>query len=95
MISASKSSLKKQLRKGGINGFVVLYVGGMAELFLSSIDEETLYLKKRKGLIKLALQEGCDVVPIYLFGNTAVLSVVQTGFLANLSRKLQVSMTYF
>jgi hypothetical protein len=95
LISASKSSLKKQFKKGGIKGTVVLYVGGMAELFLSSVDEETLYLKKRKGFIKLALQEGVDVVPIYLFGNTTVLSVMKTGSLANLSRKLQVSMTYF
>ena len=95
LISASKSSLKKQFKKGGIEGSVVLYVGGMAELFLSSVEEETLYLKKRKGFIKLALQEGVDVVPLYLFGNTTVLSVIKTGLLANLSRKLQISMTYF
>jgi hypothetical protein len=95
LISASKSSLKKQFKRGGIEGSVVLYVGGMAELFLSSVEEETLYLKKRKGFIKLALQEGVDVVPIYLFGNTTVLSVFKTGRLANLSRKLQTSLTYF
>ena len=95
LISASKSSLKKQFKKGGIEGTVVLYVGGMAELFLSSVEEETLYLKKRKGFIKLALQEGVDVVPIYLFGNTTVLSVFKTGMLADISRKLQVSLTYF
>jgi hypothetical protein len=95
LISASKSSLKKQFQKGGIEGTVVLYVGGMAELFLSNVEVETLYLKNRKGFIKLALQEGVDVVPIYMFGNTSCLSVIQTGFLANLSRKLQVSLTYF
>lgn len=95
LISASKSSLKKQFKKGGIEGSVVVYVGGMAELFLSNVEEETLYLKNRKGFIKLALQEGVDVVPIYLFGNTTCLSVIQKGFLANLSRKLQVSLTYF
>ena len=53
-----------------------------------------LYLKKRKGFIKLALQEGVDVLPVYLFGNTTVLSLMKTGVLANLSRKLQVSLTY-
>jgi hypothetical protein len=95
LISASKSSLKKQFKKGGIEGTVVLYVGGMAELFLSSAEEETLYLKKRKGFIKLALQEGVDIVPIYLFGNTTILSVFKTGLLADLSRKLQVSCTLF
>jgi hypothetical protein len=43
----------------------------------------------------LAFQTGVDVVPIYLFGNTTCLSVFKTGFLANLSRRLQVSLTYF
>jgi hypothetical protein len=70
LISASKSSLTKQLKKPGVEGSIVLYVGGMAELFLSSEQEETLYLKKRKGFIKLALQTGVDIVPVYLFGNT-------------------------
>lgn len=66
----------------------------MAELFLSSGKKERLYLKNRKGFIKLALQEGVDIVPVYLFGNTTVLSVWKTGFLADLSRKYQVSLTY-
>jgi 1-acyl-sn-glycerol-3-phosphate acyltransferase len=92
LISASKPSLIRQFKNGGS---VVLYVGGMAELFLSSNMEETLYLKKRKGFIKLALQTGVDVVPLYLFGNTTVLSVFKTGFLASLSRQMQVSLTYF
>jgi len=52
-------------------------------------------LAKRKGFIKLALREGVDVVPIYMFGNTSVLSVLKHGPLAALSRKLQVSLTLF
>ena len=64
------------------------YVGGMAELFLTSEEEEQLYLMKRKGFIKLALQEGVDIVPSYMFGNTTVLSVLKTGLLADISRKV-------
>lgn len=94
IISASKSSMKRALKKSGPEGCVVLYVGGMAELFLSCENNEKLYLLKRKGFIKLALQEGVDVVPIYLFGNTTVLSVLKKGALAMISRKLQVSLTY-
>jgi hypothetical protein len=78
-----------------VEGSIVLYIGGIAELFVSSEKEETLYLKKRKGFIKLALQCGVDVVPIYLFGNTTCLSVFKTEMLAALSRKTQVSITYF
>ena len=98
LVSASKASLKRHFRKykgDGIQGSMVLYVGGMAELFLSHPEEETLYLKNRKGFIKLALQEGVDVIPIYMFGNTSILSVLQSGWLAKLSRKYQLSLTYF
>jgi hypothetical protein len=94
LISAKKASMKKTLEKPGAEGTIVLYVGGLAELFLSDEKEERLYLKKRKGFIKLALTSGVDIVPIYLFGNTTVLSVLKSKFLANLSRKLQVSLTY-
>jgi 2-acylglycerol O-acyltransferase 2 len=70
-------------------------VGGIAELFLSSPSEERLFLKNRKGFIKLALTEGVDVVPIYCFGNTSILTIVKAGLLATMSRKMQVSLTYF
>lgn len=46
------------------------------------------------GFIKIALREGVDIIPVYLFGNTSVLSVLKTGFLANMSRKMQMSVTY-
>ncbi len=69
--------------------------GGIAELFLSSAREERLFLKNRKGFIKLALSEGLDVVPLYFFGNTAVLSVAKNKFLADLSRRLQMSVNLF
>jgi len=94
LVSASKASMVKTLKKPGVEGTIVLYVGGMAELFLSCENEEKLYLKNRKGFIKLALTEGVDIIPIYLFGNTNVLSVLKTGILANISRKFGVSLTY-
>ena len=94
LISAGKKSLVETLKKTGAAGTVVLYIGGMAELFLSDENEELLYLKKRKGFIKLALQTGVDVIPVYLFGNTTVLSVMKHGILSTVSRKLGVSLTY-
>jgi 2-acylglycerol O-acyltransferase 2 len=92
LIDASASSLKNRLKTAGS---VLMYIGGIAELFKSSRREERLYLAKRKGFIKLALREGTDVVPVYLFGNTSVLSVLKKGPLATLSRKLQASLTVF
>jgi hypothetical protein len=95
LIDASKHNLKRVLKKPGVAGSLVIYVGGIAELFMSCPEEERLFLSKRKGFIKLALTEGVDIIPIYLFGNTGVLTVLKTGLLATLSRKLQVSLTYF
>lgn len=93
---ASGDNVRKILRsKNGIDSSIVLYIGGIAELFKSSTKEERLYLKKRKGFIKIALREGTDVIPVYLFGNTSCLTVLKTGFLATLSRKMQMSVTYF
>merc|ERR1712151_1018575 len=96
LIDASGKHFTKHVRnKKGIKGCVVIYTGGIAELFKSCRNEERLYLKKRKGFIKIALREGVDVVPIYFFGNTSVLTILKTGPLATLSRKLQVALTYF
>ncbi len=64
LIDASAKSLKKVLTENkGIEGCVVLYVGGIAELFKCSRDEEILHLSQRKGFIKLALRLGVDIVP--------------------------------
>ena len=96
LCDASQSSIKKIFKSGeGMRGCVVLYIGGLAELFLTSREEERLYLKNRKGFIKIALREGVDVVPVYLFGNTSVLSLLKTNFLTSLSRKTQISLTCF
>jgi hypothetical protein len=95
LIDAGAPSLRKHLAKGGVEGSCVLYTGGIAELFRCSESHETLILKKRKGFIKLALQTGADVVPMYFFGNTSVLSVLTHPFLESISRKYQISLTLF
>eukprot|EP00560_Eucampia_antarctica_P003255 CAMPEP_0197840574 /NCGR_PEP_ID=MMETSP1437-20131217/45681_1 /TAXON_ID=49252 ORGANISM="Eucampia antarctica, Strain CCMP1452" /NCGR_SAMPLE_ID=MMETSP1437 /ASSEMBLY_ACC=CAM_ASM_001096 /LENGTH=338 /DNA_ID=CAMNT_0043450205 /DNA_START=103 /DNA_END=1119 /DNA_ORIENTATION=+ len=96
LTDASGKNVRRILQKGqGLDGCIILYIGGIAELFKSSRKEERLYLKKRKGFIKVALREGVDIIPVYLFGNTSVLTVMKTGPLAQLSRKFQVSLTYF
>ncbi|KAL3784967.1 hypothetical protein ACHAW5_010419 [Stephanodiscus triporus] len=103
LVDASGRSLKRHLLDGDGDGdggegggsSVLLYVGGIAELFKSCRDEERLYLRERKGFIKLALTSNVDVVPVYLFGNTSVLSVLRRGPLAGLSRWTGASLTLF
>jgi hypothetical protein len=92
LVDASADNISKIFKNGGC---VAIYIGGIAELFKCCQEEERLYLANRKGFIKLALRQGVDVVPVYLFGNTSVLSVLKHGPLAALSRKLQASLTLF
>lgn len=41
-----------------------VYPGGMDEQLLTEQGKEIIYLKERKGFIKLALEQGLDVVPV-------------------------------
>jgi hypothetical protein len=63
---ASAKTLKRTLARRS----VVLYPGGIAELFLCDHEQERLFVHKRKGFVKVALQAGVDIVPVYFFGNT-------------------------
>jgi Diacylglycerol acyltransferase. len=42
--------------------------GGFEEATLTNIHQDRVYIRKRMGFIKLALQHGYDVVPVYCFG---------------------------
>jgi hypothetical protein len=104
-VSASRASLKRTL----ITKSVRLYVGGTTEVFECNEHVEVLHLTKHKGFIKLALILGVDVVPVYMFGNTSVFSLLKGngndnssdasrslyGVLVRLSRVLQMPVTYF
>mmetsp|Transcript_22506 Transcript_22506/g.35563 ORF Transcript_22506/g.35563 Transcript_22506/m.35563 type:complete len:310 (+) Transcript_22506:34-963(+) len=90
LIDASKKSLIKQLKKGS----VLIYIGGMAELFLSSPTREELHLNDRKGFIKLAMVTGSEVVPVYFIGNTSGLRVLRSAALSRVSRALGASVTW-
>jgi hypothetical protein len=96
LIDVGGQSLRRHVRnekKSNIDRSVVIYTGGIAELFKCSSEKETL--QTRKGFIKLALQEGLDIVPMYFFGNTSVLSIPTNKSFEKISRKLQMSLTYF
>jgi len=50
--------------------------GGIAEMYKISNEKETIYFKSRKSTVKLAIQLGTDIIPIYFFGNTRLFTVV-------------------
>mmetsp|Transcript_5099 Transcript_5099/g.8316 ORF Transcript_5099/g.8316 Transcript_5099/m.8316 type:complete len:292 (-) Transcript_5099:166-1041(-) len=65
--------------------------GGIAEMFMVEENRERIYFKKRFGYIKVALESGVEIIPVFHFGNSQVLRVIgRTGLLAFISRRLKV-----
>ncbi|EPY36977.1 2-acylglycerol O-acyltransferase 2 [Angomonas deanei] len=64
---ASADCIRKTLRAGPGES-VVLVVGGAEESLMSKPNSNDIVLQKRKGFIKIALQEGASLVPVYGFG---------------------------
>jgi len=67
--------------------------GGISEMFLIYPDKDVLYFNKRKGYIRLALETGADLIPVYHFGNNLVYSF-GPKWLRQISRKFRVSIGY-
>ena len=69
MGDASSKTIETTL-KSGPGQSVVLVVGGAEESLLSSPKTNDLLLSKRKGFVKIALRNGCPMVPVFGFGET-------------------------
>ena len=75
--SASKQSLIKMLKNGETSGFLV--PGGFNEAALLKKDVDIVYIKKRMGFIKYALQYGYCVLPGYTFGECSTYNTTFSG----------------
>lgn len=60
---SSKSSIADKKRRS-----ILVLPGGQAEQMHTQHGREIVYLKKRKGFLKLAMKHGIPVVPVYVFG---------------------------
>jgi 2-acylglycerol O-acyltransferase 2 len=76
-----------------------LYIlpGGIAEIFVSTPGKHAIIFKHRKGLIRLAIETGVNLVPCYVFGGTDFFENLATGqgWLSRMSRKFRMGLTIF
>eukprot|EP01040_Poterioochromonas_malhamensis_P013137 gene13137-14421_t len=93
---ATKENFAKTFEEGN---YAAVIPGGIAEMYLvdnNNKETESVYFKSRYGTVKMALQQGAHIAPVFFFGNTKILSVAGgNNSLAKLSRKLKASIVFF
>ncbi|XP_045468411.1 2-acylglycerol O-acyltransferase 1-like [Harmonia axyridis] len=72
LVPTSKECLDQKMGKPGGGNISVLIVGGAEEAFHCNPGVHSIVLKNRKGFIKVALRNGCPLVPVYSFGENEV-----------------------
>lgn len=71
-LPTSKKCLDYVLGKPGGGNASCLLVGGAAEALHFNPGKHKIVLKNRKGFIKVALKNGCSLVPVYGFGQNEI-----------------------
>ncbi|KAG7516852.1 hypothetical protein JOB18_042000 [Solea senegalensis] len=84
----SKPSLGHLLSKSGKGNAVVIVIGGAAESLASSPGINTVFVKQRKGFVRVALEFGADLVPVYSFGENELFRQVIFSE-GSISRRIQ------
>ena len=69
-----KATMRRLMKKGGD---LALIPGGFHEASIHSNKEDRVFLAKRKGFVKYALQFGYALVPVFVFGESKTYANVQ------------------
>jgi 2-acylglycerol O-acyltransferase 2 len=92
-VPANKTAIGNALQAGKN---LSLIPGGIAEIFAIRKREEVALLKDRKGFVRLALQHGAPLVPVYVFGTSRLLRLVKLPeIVERMSRWFRISLTPF
>lgn len=86
---ASRYNARHLLHSGDVS--VVLVPGGATEALYSGIGRNTVYLKRRLGFVRLAMQAGVPIVPVYSFGENDTYTTLSANHavLHRLQKKFQ------
>lgn len=96
-IDVSRSAITKALANGDN---VAVMSDGIAGMFAADLGlrkgKEVILLKKRKGLVRIALETGCPLVPFVCLGNTKTClpATDSFGVMEGLSRLLGMSLIW-
>ncbi|CAK0850268.1 unnamed protein product [Prorocentrum cordatum] len=67
VVLANRNAIRSALSAGDS---VAVFPGGIAEMVRTSASSEQLVLQGRKGFVRLALEHGVPIVPVYVFGQS-------------------------
>eukprot|EP00062_Callorhinchus_milii_P022365 gi/632980070/ref/XP_007906825.1/ PREDICTED: 2-acylglycerol O-acyltransferase 2-A-like [Callorhinchus milii] len=76
LVPSAKESAKYLLRQAGGGNVAVIAIGGAPEALDARPGAYSVLLKNRKGFIKLALQFGATLVPVFSFGENELFDQV-------------------
>eukprot|EP01006_Ploeotia_vitrea_P059817 TRINITY_DN7482_c0_g1_i1.p1 TRINITY_DN7482_c0_g1~~TRINITY_DN7482_c0_g1_i1.p1 ORF type:complete len:351 (-),score=14.90 TRINITY_DN7482_c0_g1_i1:983-2011(-) len=86
VIDAARYCAKEALK----NGYsLILVPGGATEALYTTPTQDVVYLKNRKGFVRLALEYGCDLVPCYSFGEAETFEQMQGESVAAIKKLWQ------
>lgn len=84
----SKPSLENLLTRSGKGNAVVIVIGGAEESLFAIPGVNVVVMRQRKGFVRVALEFGADLVPVYSFGENELFRQVVLSE-GSLGRKLQ------
>eukprot|EP00438_Fugacium_kawagutii_P027513 Skav202187 [mRNA] locus=scaffold1204:248153:258518:+ [translate_table: standard] len=91
--SVSKESITGNFRRGP-GASVMIVIGGARESLETAPGSYKLILDNRKGFVKMALQKGASLVPVFSFGETDLFGVFASSRFRRMQLWLQKQMGF-
>jgi hypothetical protein len=86
VVDAARYSAKAVLEEGKS---LALVPGGATEALYCKPDQDVVYLQKRRGFVKLALESGASLVPVFSFNENNTYRLAESPMLDGFKTKFQ------